>query len=72
MPIFEFHCRKCGCDFEELVAAGADLAPCPGCGSKRVEKKVSAFAVTGEARQSGGHACSGCSGGAKCSGCGHH
>jgi len=72
VPIFEFHCRKCGRDFEELVAAGADRAPCPGCGSTRVAKKVSAFAVTGEARQSGGHACSGCSGGAKCSGCGHH
>jgi putative FmdB family regulatory protein len=73
MPIFEFHCRKCGADFEELVAAHGDLAPCPGCGSERVVKQVSSFAVAGEARQAGGNscACGGCSGGS-CSGCHCH
>ncbi|MHB8077951.1 MAG: FmdB family zinc ribbon protein [Candidatus Krumholzibacteriia bacterium] len=85
MPIFEFVCGKCGERFEELVAAAAAKVPCPACGSRRVRKTVSAFAVTGEARQAGGHAgCSGCAGcgsggggcgsggGHKCGGCGGH
>jgi putative FmdB family regulatory protein len=80
MPIFEFHCRQCGSDFEELVAAFGDLALCPGCGSERVAKQVSSFAVAGEARQAGGNACGcggscsgGCSGGScSCSGSGCH
>jgi putative FmdB family regulatory protein len=73
MPMFEFHCRKCGVDFEELVATAAERAPCPDCGSRRVEKLVSGFAVAGEARQAGGGGgCSGCAGGAKCSGCHGH
>ncbi len=74
MPIYEFTCRRCGADFEELVGASDAKAPCPECGSRRVARRVSAFAVTGEARQAGGHAgCAGCGsgGGHKCSGC-HH
>ncbi len=72
MPMFEFHCRKCGADFEELVATAADTAPCPECGSRRVQKRVSTFAVAGEARQAGGGGCGGCGGGSKCSGCSCH
>ncbi len=71
MPMFEFNCRKCGADFEELVATSGELAPCPECGSRRVAKRISSFAVAGEARQAGGGGgCGGCSGGS-CSHC-HH
>ncbi len=72
MPIYEFRCRKCSHAFEELVAAGERSVPCPACGSARVARQVSAFAVTGEARQAGGHGCGGCGsggGGGKCGGC---
>jgi len=74
VPIFEFACQQCGRQFEELVAAASTKPPCPDCGSRRVRKGVSGFAVTGEARQAGGHACSGCGsgGGHGCAGCGHH
>lgn len=80
MPIFEFVCGKCGGRFEELVPTSSAKAPCPDCGSRRVRKAVSVFAVTGEARQAGGHAgCGGCGGGGcgsggghKCGGCGCH
>ncbi len=41
MPIYEFQCKKCGKDFEDLVARRGDKSPCPKCGSKKVERKVS-------------------------------
>lgn len=64
MPMFEFTCRQCGAEFEELcttaqVEAG-DVA-CPECGAKKAEKKLSVFASTGG--DGGGHAGHGCGGG---------
>ena len=40
MPIYEFACGSCGARFEELVRAG-QTAPCPECGSAKVERKFS-------------------------------
>lgn len=43
MPIYEYVCRKCGEEFEELVSAGAKQGPaCPQCGSEKTEKLMSA------------------------------
>lgn len=42
MPIYAFTCPKCGQDFEELVPRVGAKAPCPRCGEKNVELKVSA------------------------------
>ncbi len=46
MPIFEFTCKNCGNDFEELVrsANAIDEVECPICHSPEVKKKVSLFA----------------------------
>jgi len=58
MPMFEFTCRKCGHGFEELVSLAeleAGDLKCPACGSKRVEKELSAFA-TGSSGSVGGGA----------------
>ncbi len=44
MPIFEYACRVCDKEFEVLVSASRKAA-CPDCGSLRLEKKFSAFAV---------------------------
>jgi putative FmdB family regulatory protein len=48
MPLYEFHCSKCGVEFEELVFSSKPEAvaevTCPECGSYKVSKKVSAFA----------------------------
>ncbi len=43
MPIFEYHCRSCGRDFETLVRGGEQPA-CVHCESAELEKKLSVFA----------------------------
>ena len=47
MPIYEFHCRACGHDFEAIVRVGAS-ATCPSCQSAEVERELSLFAVSTE------------------------
>jgi len=45
MPIYEYACRTCGAEFEELARAD-ERVPCPrGGAGHRVEKKLSAFAT---------------------------
>lgn len=48
MPIYEYTCKKCGAEFEELVSAQDELPPCPKCRSGKVEKLMSACAVKTE------------------------
>ena len=46
MPIYEYHCSKCGATFEELVLArNAEAVKCSGCGSSGVQRKFSTFAA---------------------------
>lgn len=49
MPIYEYHCLKCGEDFEELLSSSSDPEnmSCRSCGSRRVRRLLSAFAVGG-------------------------
>jgi putative FmdB family regulatory protein len=71
MPIYEFHCEKCGKDSELLVRSSDwKNSECPHCGSKKLSKKFSTFASAGAATSSskpsgGGHHCGG-------GGCGCH
>ncbi|MCC7264249.1 MAG: zinc ribbon domain-containing protein [Candidatus Latescibacteria bacterium] len=44
MPIFEFVCKECDQEFEELIQ-GASQPRCPACDSEDLEKKLSGFAV---------------------------
>ena len=45
MPIYEFTCKKCGQDSEQLVrSTNWRGATCPHCGSKKLTKKLSVFA----------------------------
>ncbi|MGH2627790.1 MAG: FmdB family zinc ribbon protein, partial [Anaerolineales bacterium] len=46
MPIFEYRCSKCQKRFETIVRGGA-IPECPSCGSVRLEKLLSTFAVSG-------------------------
>ena len=47
MPLYEFHCGKCEKDFELLVPTSKwEGTPCPHCGSKKLEKKLSTFAAS--------------------------
>ncbi|MDE3066706.1 MAG: zinc ribbon domain-containing protein [Verrucomicrobiota bacterium] len=65
MPIYEFHCEKCGRESEILVrSSNWKGAECPHCGSKRLSKKLSTFAAAGgggpaPSGNGGGHCCGG-------------
>jgi putative FmdB family regulatory protein len=67
MPIYEFHCEKCGEDSEILVrSTDWKNSECPHCGSKKLSKKFSTFAAAGAGEQApakkpggGGHSCGG-------------
>jgi putative FmdB family regulatory protein len=46
MPIFEYVCQECECQFEQLLLRPDDPPPeCPECGQRRVKKLVSAGSV---------------------------
>jgi len=40
MPIYDFRCRACGAEFEQLVRGGAPAA-CPRCAGVDLEREVS-------------------------------
>lgn len=46
MPIYEFDCGECGERFEQLVAAGTELADCPACGAGGAERRLSTFGLS--------------------------
>jgi putative FmdB family regulatory protein len=43
VPLYDFRCRKCGEEFEELAPPGQS-PPCPACGSPDVGRVYHAFA----------------------------
>jgi putative FmdB family regulatory protein len=45
MPIFEYVCKECHHQFEALVY-GQQKAACPKCESKKLDPKLSVFAVS--------------------------
>ena len=50
MPIFDFHCRACGHEFEALIRAQDPAAACPSCQSADLEKLLSGFAMKTDER----------------------
>jgi putative FmdB family regulatory protein len=55
MPFYEYKCDECGKEYEELVPMQAKEAPpCPACGSKQVERKISLFGSMGSGKSSCG------------------
>jgi putative FmdB family regulatory protein len=46
MPIYDFHCRSCGNEFEALSRAQDPPVTCPSCKGADLERLVSAFAVS--------------------------
>lgn len=51
MPIFEYVCKECQHQFEALVY-GKEKAVCPKCESKKLEPKLSVFAVSAKGASS--------------------
>jgi putative FmdB family regulatory protein len=47
MPIYDFHCRACGHEFEALVRPqDHEATTCPSCQSVDLERLLSSFAVS--------------------------
>jgi putative FmdB family regulatory protein len=60
MPLYEFHCEKCGKDSEILVrSSNWDSTPCPHCDSTRLTKKFSTFASSLAGQSAADPSCSG-------------
>lgn len=49
MPLYSYHCAKCGKDIELLVSF-SEKPVCSGCGSKRLKRLVSLTAPEGKSR----------------------
>jgi putative FmdB family regulatory protein len=47
MPVYEYACKKCGHEFEELVF-GDEKPACPKCKASALEKKFSVFGTQAE------------------------
>lgn len=44
MPVYEFQCARCGAEFERKCHVGQTRGiSCPECGSRKVDKLMSAF-----------------------------
>jgi putative FmdB family regulatory protein len=76
MPIYEYHCKKCEGDFEELVFGNDEPGECPSCGSKKISRLASAcsFVSKGSSGEttgsSAGSSCNGCTANS-CASCGN-
>lgn len=80
MPIYEYVCKDCGKEFEELVFSHDEIPACPECKSGATEKLISACRTRmggaapeteseSTAAPSAPSGCAGCVGG-DCSSCG--
>lgn len=54
MPIHEFLCEDCCCEFESLVFARDPMPVCPGCSGQRIKKLISAGALRPNGIPTGG------------------
>ncbi len=50
MPIYEYRCKECGHEFEELVFSKEAGVNCPACKSMGVKKNFSTFGVGSSAK----------------------
>ncbi len=49
MPIYEFKCSECGCQFETITSPSEDGSGlyCPECGAEKPKKLLSLFSSSG-------------------------
>ncbi len=65
MPIYEYHCARCGHEFEELIRNPREESKllCPRCAGTKVARRLSVFAARGgglESPHSPGVGCGKC------------
>ena len=51
MPLFDFHCRTCGHEFEALTRPQDPPPKCPSCQGSDLERLLSGFALHTEERR---------------------
>ena len=59
MPIFEYTCLSCSRPFE-AITLGSQRPECPACGGRKLEKKLSVFAVSAGRREAAPAPSGGC------------
>ncbi len=69
MPIYEYVCKACGREFEELVFGQDTEVACPACASKKTEKLMSRCRHKSSGGSDFGAPSSGGGGGGGCAGC---
>jgi putative FmdB family regulatory protein len=59
VPIFEYICKDCGTEFDDLVSIDNRDNPqqCPSCGSMNSERKISVFCASSGNDGGGGRVC---------------
>lgn len=58
MPLYEYQCKDCGHEFEELVSMSeADRVACEKCGGRRTQRLMSTFCDTGSGESDAPPAC---------------
>ncbi len=58
MPMYEYHCPRCGARFERIVSfTQADQVDCPECGTVKAQRKVSKVALRTAEGSSSAAAC---------------
>ena len=67
MALYDYRCKDCGDVSEYLVYTQNDKVECRKCGSKKMEKQLSGFAVSVKDGSGGGSA-PGCQFGSCCGG----
>lgn len=62
MPIYEYVCRQCGAEFEELIRSAGDEKKlrCEKCDGSKVERKLSVPAAPHAAASAPPSPCGGC------------
>jgi putative FmdB family regulatory protein len=65
MPVYEYVCRRCSAQFEELVFDGR-TPQCPTCSAADVEKVLSVVSVGKSDHVPSPEACGGCAGEGRC------
>ncbi|MFZ5518525.1 MAG: FmdB family zinc ribbon protein [Candidatus Zhuqueibacterota bacterium] len=55
MPIYEYSCKNCGCQFDVFQSMGAtnENLTCPSCGQPKPERIFSTFGSAGSGSYSG-------------------
>lgn len=45
MPLYEYECKRCGAQFEQLIFNHHTKVVCQSCGDERVIRRLSTFAI---------------------------